>query len=151
MTIDSGVGMAGNDHAGMSVDDLSDVERRLYDFAATAMPLAEVAVRLGVPIAEAERRITLLCSRLAVPNRAALQGATDWSSGECPADADATDIADGAAPIAPRAGRPARTSFARRVALVLPLLIALAIAAGAAYELTADNGSGAEGVVSSEF
>jgi hypothetical protein len=52
---------------------LSEQEQRLLALARDRTPLAEVAVRLGVPIAEADRRIALLCAKLGVPDRAALQ------------------------------------------------------------------------------
>lgn len=52
---------------------LNDAERRLYDLACTSVPLAEIAVRLGMPVGDAHSRLESLLRKLNVPNRAALR------------------------------------------------------------------------------
>jgi hypothetical protein len=58
---------------GIPIEHLNDVERRLFELARRPMPLAEVAVRLGVATSEADRRIAELLTRLGFESRAALQ------------------------------------------------------------------------------
>lgn len=122
-------------------EDLNDAERRVYDLASTSTPLAEIAVRLGVSIGEAERRIGVLLARLGMPDRAALRGLPAYRAD---APADALTPAPDPAPVPPeRPPRRRRTSVLRRASLALPLLIALAVAAGAAYELRPGDAEGA--------
>src|SRR5690606_38325560 len=53
--------------------ELDDLERRVYELAVQPIPLAEVAVRLGLPVARADEKIQRLCARLGVADRAALR------------------------------------------------------------------------------
>ena len=64
---------------GSPVEHLNDAERRLYELARQPMPLAEVAVRLGVATSEADRRIAALLAQLGVETRAALR--TEYGPG----------------------------------------------------------------------
>ncbi|MEO9254858.1 MAG: hypothetical protein ABI305_04915, partial [Tepidiformaceae bacterium] len=77
---------------GVAVDDLTEAERRLYELARQTMPLAEMAVRLGVPTGDAERPITALLGRLNLPDRAALQ-----QDATATAPSEAVNIGEGAA------------------------------------------------------
>ena len=54
-------------------DGLNDSERALFELARDSIPLAEVAVRMGVPIGDAARRIDALAARLHVDGREGLQ------------------------------------------------------------------------------
>jgi hypothetical protein len=54
-------------------DQLSEAERRLYELARTSTPLAEIGVRLGLPVSEVDRRLELLVTRLGLPDRMALR------------------------------------------------------------------------------
>lgn len=56
-------------------DDLDELDRRVYDLAVQSIPLAEIAVRLGVPVPQADERIQRVCNRLGVADRAALRSA----------------------------------------------------------------------------
>jgi hypothetical protein len=122
-------------------EDLNDADRRVYDLASTTTPLAEIAVRLGVSIGEAERRIAILLARMGMPDRAALRGLPGYRAD---ARADALTEAPDPAPVVPHPPpRRRRTSVLRRASLALPLLIALAVAAGAAYEMRPGDAEGA--------
>jgi hypothetical protein len=133
--------MVGADETGVCVEELNDAERRVYDLASTATPLAEVAVRLGVSIGEAERRIGMLLARLGLPDRAALRAlASGEVASRVPVDAGAG--ADEAAGPAMPTRRRKRPSMLRRATLVLPLLLLLGVAAGAVYELRPGDGDG---------
>jgi hypothetical protein len=54
-------------------DDLDELDRRVYDLAIQSVPLAEIAVRMGVPVPQADERIQRVCARLGVADRAALR------------------------------------------------------------------------------
>ncbi|MBE0610575.1 MAG: hypothetical protein IH609_14440, partial [Dehalococcoidia bacterium] len=54
-------------------DDLDELDRRVYDLAVQSIPLAEIAVRMGVPVPQADERIQRVCNRLGVADRAALR------------------------------------------------------------------------------
>lgn len=54
-------------------DDLDELDRRVYDLATQSIPLAEIAVRMGVPVPQADERIQRVCARLGVADRAALR------------------------------------------------------------------------------
>ncbi|NJD64374.1 MAG: hypothetical protein FIB00_03865 [Chloroflexi bacterium] len=54
-------------------DDLDELDRRVYDLAVQSIPLAEIAVRMGVPVPQADERIQRVCARLGVADRAALR------------------------------------------------------------------------------
>ncbi|MGE3073611.1 MAG: SH3 domain-containing protein [Dehalococcoidia bacterium] len=48
---------------------LDELDRRVYDLAIQHIPLAEIAVRLGVPVPQADEKLQRLYSRLRVTNR----------------------------------------------------------------------------------
>jgi hypothetical protein len=54
-------------------DSLDALDRRVYDLAVQPIPLAEIAVRLGVPVGQADERVHRVCQRLRVFDRAALR------------------------------------------------------------------------------
>lgn len=54
-------------------DTLDALDRRVYDLAILSIPLAEIAVRLGVPVAQADERVQRVCQRLRVGDRSALR------------------------------------------------------------------------------
>ncbi len=54
-------------------DQLSEPEQWLHELARAGTPLAEIAVRLGLSVAEADRRLDLLVMRLGLPDRTALR------------------------------------------------------------------------------
>ena len=54
-------------------DRLTDTERRLYDLARAGTPLAEIGVKLGLTLSEADRRLDALVMRLGLADRAALR------------------------------------------------------------------------------
>ncbi len=58
-------------------DTLDVLDRRVYDFAVSPVPLAQIAVQLGVTVSQAEERIQRVCARLGVADRAALRA---WSA-----------------------------------------------------------------------
>ncbi|HXU25075.1 MAG TPA: hypothetical protein VN697_13685 [Tepidiformaceae bacterium] len=85
---------------------LNESERTLFELARERLPLAEIAVRMGVPIGEAARRIDALATRLQVDGRAGLQ---EWTP---PALAGPEENAlDVEAQPAPAPGRFSRRSF----------------------------------------
>ena len=55
------------------LDGLGESDRALFELARQQIPLAELAVRLGVPVGDAARRVDDLTARLLLPDRAALQ------------------------------------------------------------------------------
>lgn len=57
-------------------DTLEVLDRRVYDLAIQPIPLAEIAIRLGVSVSQADERIQRVCSRLGVADRAALR---EWA------------------------------------------------------------------------
>lgn len=57
-------------------DTLDVLDRRVYDFAVSPAPLAQIAVQLGVTVSQAEERIQRVCARLGVADRAALR---EWA------------------------------------------------------------------------
>lgn len=58
-------------------DSLDELDRRVYDLAIQHIPLAEMAVRLGVPVPQADEKLQRLYSRLGVSDRAALRALSD--------------------------------------------------------------------------
>ncbi len=58
-------------------DTLDELDRRVYDLAIQQMPLAEMAVRLGVPVPQADEKLQRLYSRLGVSDRATLRALSD--------------------------------------------------------------------------
>lgn len=54
-------------------DQLTDTERRLYELARTGTPLAEIGVKLGLTLSEADRRLDALVAKLGLDDRAALR------------------------------------------------------------------------------
>ncbi len=106
---------------GVAFEDLNDAEQRLYELAKQSMPLAEVAVRLGVPIGEADRRIEALLARLQLPSRVALQ------DGFRPPPAPVEEHAE-AAPGGIPAGAAIRGSRMRALAVLAPVVVVVAVA-----------------------
>ena len=51
-----------------TVDRLAEADRRLYDLARAGLPLAEIGVKLGVTLSEADRRLDALVVRLGLPD-----------------------------------------------------------------------------------
>lgn len=98
--------------------ELTEPERRLLTLARDDMPLAELAVRLGVPVGDAATRLESLCARLGVPDRAALR---TLSFGDGPA-AEGPAATPGATP----------NRYSRRRILSAGIAGGLAIAGGAA-------------------
>jgi len=109
--------MAG--HTPLHLSDLAEPEQRLLSLARGDMPLAELAVRLGVPVGDASTRIEALCARLGVEDRTGLRALTfeDTPVGEEPPPSTAHDA-------------PAR--YSRRRILSAGVAGGLAIAGGAA-------------------
>lgn len=60
----------------MRLTDLAESEQRLFELARQEMPLAELAVRLGVPVGDAATRLHALCERLGVEGRDGLRALT---------------------------------------------------------------------------
>lgn len=111
----------------MTPESLNEQDRRVYELAVKSIPLAEIAVRLGLPVGQAEERIQQLCSRLGVADRGALRaGAPPDES--LPSDPEATEAATAVLPVS--VGR----SITRR---------ALVLGAGAAALVAAAGGVGA--------
>ncbi|MGE0601418.1 MAG: hypothetical protein AB7J35_18380 [Dehalococcoidia bacterium] len=54
-------------------DTLDELDRRVYELAVQHIPLAELAVRLGVPVPQADEKLQRLYSRLGIANRDALR------------------------------------------------------------------------------
>jgi hypothetical protein len=54
-------------------DTLDELDRRVYDLALQQIPLAEMAVRLGVPVAQADEKLQRVFRRLGVEDREALR------------------------------------------------------------------------------
>jgi hypothetical protein len=54
-------------------DTLDELDRRVYDLAIQHIPLAEMAVRLGVPVAQADEKLQRVFRRLGVEDREALR------------------------------------------------------------------------------
>jgi len=54
-------------------DSLDELDRRVFDLAVQPTPLAEVAVRLGVSVAQADEKLQRLFARLGVEDRAGLR------------------------------------------------------------------------------
>lgn|GEM_PF-2230355 len=54
-------------------DELDELDRRVYDLAVQPIPLAEIAVRLGVPVPQADEKLQRLFRRLGVEDRASLR------------------------------------------------------------------------------
>jgi hypothetical protein len=67
-------------------DDLDELDRRVYDLAVQSIPLAEIAVRMGVPVPQADERIQRVCNRLGVADRAALRAGAGTPATQSDAD-----------------------------------------------------------------
>jgi len=79
---------------------LDELDRRVYDLAILPIPLAEIAVRLGVPVRQADERVQRVCDRLGVADRAALRA---WTAPppvaeETPVEQEAAEVAVGELP-----------------------------------------------------
>ncbi len=61
-------------------DTLDELDRRVYDLAIQHIPLAEMAVRLGVPVPQADEKLQRLYSRLGVTSRDALRALSERPS-----------------------------------------------------------------------
>lgn len=103
----------------IQLSDLSEPEQRLLSLAREAMPLAELALRLGVPVGDAARRLEALCSRLGVGGRDGLRALVL----EAPPATEPTSAAPANTPEAPR-------RFSRRQILTAGVAGGLAVAAG---------------------
>ena len=119
---------------------LGELDRRIYDLAIQPMPLAEIAVRLGVPVGQADERIQHVCRRLGVDGRAGLRAAA-----ELPAVTAATQVRNGSEDeyvIGAETGEPGRRppKHTRRVVLAGGIAT-LAIAGGAAAVAVVRRGS----------
>jgi hypothetical protein len=86
-------------------DTLDEFDRRVYDLAVQPMPLAEIAVRLGVPVPQAEERIQRVCGRLGVADRAGLRALTEPRALEEPVAHEAALEEPAMAPPAPKHSR----------------------------------------------
>ena len=116
-------------------DGLDDSERALFELARERIPLAEVAVRMGVPIGDAARRIDALAARLHVDGREGLQR---WAP---PASQPSGKDGAGLASATADAGIPGR--FSRRSLLVASASVGvLAIGGLSAAALTRGWGTG---------
>ncbi|MGH2608495.1 MAG: hypothetical protein ACRDHF_05340, partial [Tepidiformaceae bacterium] len=123
--------MGGPDlRAHVTPDQLSESERRLYELARTGTPLAEIGVRLGLPVSEVDRRVELLVMRLGLPDRLALREPLRDPVMVANSETDALDPAPEPEPSgAPRA-------FCRRSVLIGGATAGLAaIGAGSAFLL----------------
>lgn len=79
----------------VSPESLDELDRRVYDLAIQPMPLAEIAVRLGVPVGQADERLQRVFRRLGVSDRAGLRA---LAAAPAPAVAEEPEFAIGAEP-----------------------------------------------------
>ncbi|MEX0781173.1 MAG: SH3 domain-containing protein [Dehalococcoidia bacterium] len=90
-------------------DQLSEAERRLYDLARASTPLAEIGVRLGLPVSEVDRRLDVLVTRLGLPDRMALR--EPLPEPVIDATEETIDFTERAAPLLPPAHSLSRRSL----------------------------------------
>ncbi|MEO8539684.1 MAG: hypothetical protein ABI577_08080, partial [bacterium] len=117
----------------LTPDDLDEFERRTYDVAVLPIPLAEVAVRLGLSTPLTVERIERLCARLGVADR---EGLRTWGKGptaELPEDEPIIDFTIPGAP-GPR--------HSRRSFVIAAGLVGLTSAAAATVAAFAWRGGG---------
>lgn len=93
-------------------DHLNDLDRPVYDLAVQTMPLAEIAVRLGVSIRQADEKVQRILERVGVPDRESLRAAAARGFAPEEPEPEATDE-----PTDPEPDR-SRASLSRRRLLI---------------------------------